>query len=108
MLWSVLPRPSASCSVPQFPQITMIPAGLFEPLMTAGEGALGRVLVQGDSRRTTATADHQATANELLAADAFVTWAFEAAAEEPETISPRADAAMRRVSDRAVPFLEPR
>lgn len=86
----------------------MIPSGLFDPLLNACDAALERVLKQGDSHRTATKTNHHATANELLAADAFVTWAFEAAADEPETISPRADAAMRRVSDRAVPFLESR
>jgi hypothetical protein len=34
----------------------------------------------------------------LLAADALVTYAFEAASEEPDSIAPRADDAMRRVA----------
>lgn len=86
----------------------MIPLGLFEPLMNSCSGALERVLKQGHSPRSAHGSDHHTTANELLAADAFVTWGFEAAADEPETISARADAAMRRISDCAVPFLEPR
>ena len=51
---------------------------------------------------------HRASAlRELLAADAFVTWAFEAAANDPATLTARADAAMRAISARAVPYLEP-
>ncbi len=84
----------------------MIPSGLFDPLMNACEGALDRVLRQGESSRSGTSVDHHATANELLAADAFVTWAFEAAADEPALIGQRADAAMRRISDRAVALLE--
>ena len=95
----------------------MIPSGLFDPLMNACDGALSRVLARGESGAqlfgpSTARIDSAAmsserrgTANELLAADAFVTWAFEAAADAPETISDRANAAMRRVSDRAVAYL---
>lgn len=85
----------------------MIPSGLYDPLMNACDGALERVLKQGESPRSSGGSDHHATANELLAADAFVTWAFEAAADEPAEIGPRADAAMQRISERAVPFLEP-
>ena len=75
----------------------MIPASLFDPLMNACDGALTRVLATG--------ADKREMARELLAADAFVTFAFEAAANEPATIAAKADAAMRRISDRAVQYL---
>lgn len=75
----------------------MIPSALHEPLMLACDGALERVLRAGATTRD--------AAGDLLAADAFVTWAFEAAADEPELISSRADDAMRRISARAVPFI---
>lgn len=75
----------------------MIPSSLHDPLMNACDGALNRVLKLGAIRRDVAT--------ELLAADAFVTYAFEAAANEPSTIAARADAAMRRISDNAISYL---
>ena len=76
----------------------VIPSGLYDPLMTACDGALVRVLASGATER--------AMARELLAADAFVTFAFEAAANEPSTIVQRADAAMRRISSSSVRFLD--
>jgi hypothetical protein len=79
--------------------MSSIPSGLFDPLMNACDASLTRVL-ESDSKE-------RPTAHELLAADAFVTWAFEAAANDPATISARADAAMRAISARAVPYLEP-
>ena len=41
----------------------------------------------------------RASALDLLAADACVTWAFEAAAEDPASLGARADAAMRRIRE---------
>ena len=75
----------------------MIPSGLHDPLMDACDGALGRVLDGG--------ALHRETAPDLLAADAFVTWAFEAAAGDPASIAARAESAMKRISERAAPFV---
>jgi len=62
-----------------------------EALLGAGESLLTAVLAprSGDAR---------AAALDLLAADACVTWAFEAAADAPETISGRAEEAMRRIA----------
>ena len=80
----------------------MIPAGLYEPFMNACDGALARVLV----RVLAAGTARPEMARELLAADAFVTYAFEAAANEPDTISARADAAMRRISASSVRYLD--
>jgi len=77
----------------------VIAKGLFDPMMDAGDSALGRVLDAGAAERKSAF--------DLLAADAFVTWAFEAAAEQPSTIAARADAAMRRMSEQAVRHLGP-
>ena len=76
----------------------MIPGGLFDPLMDAADGALCRVLDAGTARRERAL--------DLLAADAFVTWAFEAASDDPATISQRAEEAMKRISMRARPYLD--
>ena len=76
----------------------MIPIGLYDPLMNACDGALVRVLESGAAGRE--------MARELLAADAFVTYAFEAAANDPSTIAARADAAMRRISASSVRFLD--
>ena len=62
-----------------------------EALLAAGETALARVLAaEGGAGRETAL--------DLLAADAFVTYAFEAAADEPGTVSARAEAAMLLIS----------
>ncbi|MDA1082537.1 MAG: hypothetical protein O2973_12880 [Gemmatimonadetes bacterium] len=63
------------------------------PLISACEEAFARVLDSGAASRESAF--------DLLSADAFVTYAFEAAADEPATIAERADAAMRCVSDLA-------
>lgn len=76
----------------------MIPAGLHDPLMVACDGALQRVLDAGALQRRTAP--------DLLAADAFVTWAFEAAADDPATIAERAERAMKRISERAAPYVD--
>ena len=77
-----------------------------DALIEVGDAALGRVLTHECG---TAPVSRE-NALDLLSADAFVTYAFEAAADEPATIASRADAAMRRVSARAVTILnaEPR
>jgi len=63
---------------------------LAEALLRAGEESLDRAL-HGDARSRDAALD-------LLAADAFVTYAFEAASDEPDTMIDRANDAMRRIS----------
>jgi hypothetical protein len=67
-------------------------------LVEASLVALDRVLTSGAASRDSAF--------DLLSSDAFITYAFEAAADEPDVVSQRADAAMRRISDRAVEFLD--
>jgi hypothetical protein len=67
-------------------------------LVEASLVALDRVLKSGAASRDSAF--------DLLSSDAFITYAFEAAADEPEVVSQRAEAAMRRISDRAVTFLD--
>ncbi len=62
-----------------------------EALLRAGEVLLAQVL---RSDRATARDD----ALDLLAADACVTWAFEAAADEPATLRARAREAMERIA----------
>ncbi len=57
----------------------------------AGESLLKGVLTAGPDVA-------RASALDLLAADACVTWAFEAAAEDPATLGARADEAMRRIA----------
>lgn len=62
-----------------------------EAFREAGEYLLKGVLTAGpDVARSSAL--------DLLAADACVTWAFEAAADDPATIGARADEAMRRIA----------
>jgi hypothetical protein len=63
-----------------------------EALLRAGDVLLAEVL----RPRTGAPRE---TALDLLAADACVTWAFEAAADEPGTVGARAEAAMRRIAE---------
>jgi hypothetical protein len=64
-----------------------------EALVEAGEILLGHVLAA-------APKDRQA-ALDLLAADACVTYAFEAAADEPAQFTARADRAMQRIAQLA-------
>lgn len=59
-------------------------------LLGAGERLLSALLARGSATRDVAL--------DLLVADALVTYAFEAAAEQPESLEPRADEAMRRLS----------
>lgn len=58
--------------------------------LRAAEQALARLVREGDAGR--------AQALDLLAIDALVTYAFEAAADHPDTIGPRAHAAMAALS----------
>ena len=44
---------------------------------------------------------HRESASDLLAADALVTYAFEAAGQEPATLVSRAEGAMRRIATMA-------
>jgi hypothetical protein len=62
-----------------------------EALLRAGEQLLADVVAlrEGEAREA---------ALDLLAADACVTWAFEAAADEPGTLAARAEDAMRRIA----------
>lgn len=64
-------------------------------LLAAAEGALRRLVRTGGSDRTTAI--------DLLAVDALVTYAFEAAARAPATIPACAAEAMARLSAAATP-----
>ena len=63
-------------------------------LTAACNAAFNRVLDSGAASRDSAF--------DLLSADAFVTYAFEAAADAPETIGERAATAMRQISNLAV------
>ena len=61
-----------------------------EALLASGTALLERLLGDGDEGRGTAL--------DLLAADALVTYAFEAAAEDATTLASRADAALARLA----------
>ena len=61
-----------------------------DALVAASELLLVRVLASDASSRGVAT--------DLLAADACVTYAFEAAADDPASIAPLAERAMRRIA----------
>lgn len=76
-------------------RVTTTPGERADALIDACDAAFARVLDSGAASRDSAL--------DLLSADAFVTYAFEAAADDPTTISARAEAAMRRVSARAMP-----
>ena len=75
----ILNAPSAT------PDAAVAPA-----LLVAGQTLLSTILGSGSTQRDAAL--------DLLAADALVTYAFEAAAEEPARIDVRAAAAMRAIS----------
>jgi len=75
----------------QHPEWDALPRA--EALVAAGEALLRQVL-EGD-------ASSRASALSLLAADACVTYAFEAAADEPQTIAARAQAAAMRIGNLA-------
>jgi hypothetical protein len=66
-------------------------ADVSEQLVRAGERLLASLVVPR------AAADRQG-ALDLLAADAAVTWAFEKAADDPQTVAVRAADAMRRIA----------
>jgi hypothetical protein len=68
-----------------------------EELVAVGILSLGRVLDAGAASRDSAL--------DLLSSDAFVTYAFEAAADEPATVAERAGDAMRRISLQAEKYL---
>ena len=59
-------------------------------LLDAGQTLLSSILVSGSTTREAAL--------DLLTADALVTYAFEAAADEPELLDARAAAAMRAIA----------
>lgn len=72
--------------------------GVADALLNACTAAMDRVLA--------ATDDSLETALDLLSADAYVTYAFEAAAEDPDRVAAFADQAMRRISARATTHME--
>lgn len=65
-------------------------AGVAEALLDAADTLLRLVLRAGDDPARERALD-------LLAADACVTWAFEAAADDPDTLSARARETMQRL-----------
>jgi hypothetical protein len=67
------------------------PADTAETLLAAGERLARALLAEGASTRDAAL--------DLLAADALVTYAFEAASEHPAELSSRARSAMARIAD---------
>ena len=58
--------------------------------LSAGEGLVSLLLIKGRTTRETAL--------DLLCADAFVTYAFEAASADPDRVQGRAERAMARIS----------
>lgn len=66
-----------------------------DALLGAGEELLASVLGEHSG-------EGRAVALDLLAADACVTWAFEAAADAPGTLPARAEAAMQRIAEVAL------
>lgn len=68
-------------------------AAMHDEALAAAERLLSPLLARGCETR--------AQANILLTADALVTYAFEAAADEPEVIAERATAAMMRLAQLA-------
>ena len=70
-----------------------------DALIAASEALLRRVLEGGAVQRK-----NRANALYLLAADACVTWAFEAAADDPTSISSRAERATMGIAAIAAEF----
>ncbi len=66
-------------------------AAVSPALLDAGHALLSTILGSGSTQRDAAL--------DLLTADALVTYAFEAAADDPAAIDARAAAAMRAISD---------
>jgi len=66
--------------------------GVAEALLDAADALLRLVLREGDEPARERALD-------LLAADACVTWAFEAAADDPGTLGERARATMQRLQE---------
>ncbi len=64
--------------------------GAADACLDAADALLGELLSRQSAGRESAL--------DLLTVDALVTFAFEAAAQNPETLAARADAAMRRLS----------
>ena len=83
-------------------RITELAAGAIGPnptpeqLLDAAESAMARLLREGCLTR--------ASALDLLAVDALVTYAFEAAAEAPELLDARTQRALVRLSALAEPY----
>jgi hypothetical protein len=69
---------------------------LVEPLLDAAEGAMRGLLRDGCLTRGSAL--------DLLAVDAIVTYAFEAAADRPEEIEALATGALSRIAALAEPY----
>ena len=67
-----------------------------DALIDAGEGAMQAVLAEGCLTRPSAL--------DLLAVDAIVTYAFEAAADHPEQLEDRAAEALARIAALAAPY----
>jgi len=65
-------------------------------LLDAGEAAMGTVLQGGCLTRQSAL--------DLLAVDAIVTYAFEAAADDPDRLEERAAEALARIAALAAPY----
>lgn len=61
-----------------------------EACLDAGEKLLGELLASGSTSR--------ATALDLLAVDSLVTYAFQAAADDPGQLDPRAERALTRIA----------
>lgn len=64
--------------------------GVAPALLDAGQALLSEILRAGSTQRDAAL--------DLLTADALITYAFEAAAEDPDTLDARAAAAMRAMA----------
>ena len=67
-----------------------------EPLVNSSEVAMERLVVDGCLTRDAAL--------DLLAVDALVTYAFEAAADEPSSLEARAGRALARIAALAEPY----
>ena len=67
---------------------------LADVFLSAGEGLLSLLLLEGRTSRETAL--------DLLCADALVTYAFEVASDDPARLQARGERAMARISELSV------
>jgi hypothetical protein len=93
---SPAPPPQLLARIDALVDVDAASASVADALLDATERAMRDLLRQGCLTRDSAL--------ELLAIDALVTYAFEAAADDPDTLDARTQAALARISALAEPY----